>query len=37
MAPTRPPHLVCMFAQGVVANHLDRHMSGGIDGGARTL
>jgi len=28
MAPTRPPHLVCMFTQGVVANHLDRHISG---------
>jgi len=35
MAPTRPPHLVCMFAQGVVANHLDRHMSGVIRLGRR--
>ena len=35
MAPTRPPHLVCMFAQGVVANHLDRHMSGVVRLGRR--
>ncbi|MEM9682607.1 MAG: CocE/NonD family hydrolase [Pseudomonadota bacterium] len=35
MAPTRPPHLACMFAQGVVANHLDRHMSGVIRLGRR--
>ena len=35
MAPTRPPHLVCMFTQGVVANHLDRHMSGVIRLGRR--
>ena len=35
MAPTRPPHLVCMFAQGIVANHLDRHMSGVIRLGRR--
>jgi putative CocE/NonD family hydrolase len=35
MAPTRPPHLVCMFTQGVVANHLDRHMSGVVRLGRR--